>query len=506
MAKQNQLPARTQKLLPRDLSESLGKMPPSAVELEEAVLGACLLERNALHQVVDVLHPEDFFMEVHKEIWQAMTTLFQADQPVDMRTAADQLRKTGKIELVGGAYYIAELTSKVSSAANVEYHARVVAEMAIKRRVIGMANELHHEAYEDTCDAFVLLDDAQMRLDEVSGRYIRSMPRSAKVIYQESINQILLAQKLKGIVGVPSGYTLLDRLTGGWRAPDLIIIAARPGMGKTAVVTCLARNATVDFKIPVAVFSLEMSETQLMDRLISSEAQIDLSRIIKGPVDDYELTIIGNKTGRLANAPLFIDGTPALTILELRAKARRLKNEHGIKMIIVDYLQLMRGDQSGNREQEISSISRALKSIAKELNIPVIALSQLSRAVETRGGDKRPMLSDLRDSGAIEQDADIVAFLYRPEYYGVTLWEDGTPTAGMMEFIISKNRNGACSSVMLKFLGKYTKVTDFESGPPPQPMLPLAQAKDAPKSYKDFQVGRRELVDDKDEDENTPPF
>lgn len=483
------------KLLPRDISEGLGKLPPQALELEDAVLGALMLERSAIVLCIDILAPEDFYIEAHKEIYQAIMDLFKESSPVDMRSVITQLRKSGKIELVGGAYYIAELTSKVSSAANVEYHARVVAEMAMKRRLIVMASEVHQQAYEDTTDVFELMDSSQASLDEIAGKYIRRKARKAKDIYQESVQHILDSRSKKGLVGVPSGYQMLDNLTGGWRTPDLIIIAARPSMGKSVVAGCLARNAAVDFKIPTAVFSLEMSCKQFMDRMIACDSEVDLDRIMKGTLDDFELSLVGEKTKSLANAQLFIDDTPSLSILELRAKARRMKSENNIGLIIVDYLQLMKGETSGsyNREQEIASISRTLKGIAKELGVPVIALSQLSRGVETRGGDKRPQLSDLRESGAIEQDADLVMFLYRAEYYKIMQYEDGSPTQGTMEIITAKHRNGRCDTVLLKFIGKYSKVIDFSS----LPIIP----KDTKPGYKDMQAGRRELLEKNDLDD-----
>ncbi|MCK6617870.1 MAG: replicative DNA helicase [Cyclobacteriaceae bacterium] len=458
------LTAGKSKLLVRDISESLGKLPPQALDLEEAVLGALMLEKGALNAVVEFLKPEHFYSEQHQEIYRAIIELFKGSEPVDMRTVVNQLRKEGKIELVGGAYYIAELTSKVSSGANIEYHARVVIEMAIKRNLIQIASQIHHDAYEDTTDVFELLDKTEQSIFEISDSNLRKNYDNMRNLMYRAITEL---QKLKehkdGLTGVPSGFVALDRLTSGWQNSDLIIIAARPGMGKTAFVVSAMRNAAVDFKRPVAIFSLEMASVQLVNRMISAEAELEGEKIRKGQLADFEWQQLVHKTNKLSAAPIFIDDTPALTILELRAKCRRLKAEHGVQLIIVDYLQLMRGDTGGNREQEIASISRALKGIAKELNVPVIALSQLSRGVETRGGDKRPQLSDLRESGSIEQDADLVIFLYRPEYYKITQDEDGMTTAGMGEVIIAKHRNGSTGSVKLRFIGKYTKFTDYES-------------------------------------------
>lgn len=450
--------------MPRDISESLGKLPPQALELEEAVLGALMLEKSALNAVVEFLKPEHFYSEAHREIYNAIIQLFKGSEPVDMRTVVNQLRKEGKIELVGGAYYIAELTSKVSSAANIEYHARVVIEMAIKRDLIQIASQVHQDAYEDTTDVFELLDKTEQSIFAISDSNLRKNYDNMKNLMYRAIQEL---QKLKehkdGLTGVPTGFSALDRMTSGWQPSDLVIIAARPGMGKTAFVVSAMRNAAVDFKRPVAIFSLEMASVQLVNRMISAEAELEGEKIRKGQLADFEWQQLVHKTNRLSAAPIFIDDTPALSILELRAKCRRLKAEHNIELIIVDYLQLMRGDSAGNREQEIASISRALKGIAKELSVPVLALSQLSRGVETRGGDKRPQLSDLRESGSIEQDADIVMFLYRPEYYKITVDEEGLPTQGMGEVIIAKHRNGSTGTVKLKFIGKYTKFADFDS-------------------------------------------
>lgn len=458
------LSSKTSKLTPRDLSESLGKLPPQARDLEEAVLGALMLEKNALNAVVEFLKPEHFYADAHREIYQAIIDLFKASEPVDMRTVVNQLRKNAKLELVGGAYVIAELTAKVSSAANIEYHARVIIEMAIKRDLIQIASQIHHAAYEDTTDVFELLDKTEQSVFEISDSNLRKNYDNMRNLMARAIQELQLLKDHKdGLTGVPSGFTSLDRITSGWQKSDLVIIAARPGMGKTAFVVSALRNAAVDFKIPVAIFSLEMASVQLVNRMISAEAELEGEKIKKGNLADHEWAQLVHKTSRLSSAPIFIDDTPALSILELRAKCRRLKAEHNVQLIVIDYLQLMRGEQGGNREQEIASISRALKGIAKELSVPVLALSQLSRGVETRGGDKRPQLSDLRESGSIEQDADIVMFLYRPEYYKITVDEEGMPTQGMGEVIVAKHRNGSTGTAKLKFIGKFTKFADFDA-------------------------------------------
>ena len=455
------------KRLVKDINDSLGKIPPQATDLEEAVLGALMLEKDALSTVIDILSPESFYQDNHQEIYRAIVQLFNNSEPVDMRTVVNQLRKNAKLEFAGGAYYIAELTSKVSSAANIEYHARIVTEMAIKRELIRVASEIHHDAYEDTTDVFQLLDKTEGALFEISEANIRKNYDNMTTLMAQAIKELEDRKNHKdGLTGVPSGFSALDRVTSGWQRSDLVIIAARPGMGKTAFVVSALRNAAVDFNHAVAIFSLEMSSVQLVNRLISAEAQLESEKIKKGNLQDYEWQQLIHKTNKLSNAPIFIDDTPGLSILELRAKCRRLKAQHDVQLIVIDYLQLMSGDSSkggGNREQEIASISRALKGIAKELNVPVIALSQLSRAVETRGGDKRPQLSDLRESGSIEQDADMVMFLYRPEYYGITEDENGMPTSGVGEVIIAKHRSGSLENVQLKFIGKFTKFADLDT-------------------------------------------
>ena len=449
----------------REVGQSLGKVPPQAMEMEEAVLGALMLEKDALTTVIDILQPETFYSDANQEIFKAIRDLFNNSEPVDMRTVVAQLRKNGKLEFVGGSYYIAELTSKISSAANIEHHARIILEMSIKRELIRVASEIHGMAYEDTTDVFHLLDRTEQSLFEISEANIRKNYDNMRSLMVQAISELEERKNHKDeLTGVPSGFSALDRVTSGWQKSDLVIIAARPAMGKTAFILSALRNAAVDFEKPVAIFSLEMSSVQLVNRLISAEAELESEKIKKGNLAEHEWIQLVEKTKRLTNAPLFIDDTPAISILELRAKCRRLKAQHDIQMVVIDYLQLMSGESGGgNREQEIASISRALKGIAKELDIPVIALSQLSRAVETRGGDKRPQLSDLRESGSIEQDADIVMFLYRPEYYKITEDENGQPTAGMGQIIVAKHRNGGLEDVTLKFVGKYTKFMDYTS-------------------------------------------
>ncbi|RYE20734.1 MAG: replicative DNA helicase [Sphingobacteriales bacterium] len=459
---------RKSRFTPQNTYTGLGKLPPQAVDLEEAVLGALMLEKDALSSVIDILKPEVFYKDNHQKIFQAIRTLFEKTSPVDILTVTAQLRQQGELEMIGGAYYITELTNRVASAANIEYHSRIIIQKFIQRELIRISTEVINSAYEDTTDVLDLLDKAEKNLFEIAQNNLRRDSRKMDDLMHETLKEIeSLKDKKDGLTGVASGFTELDRMTSGWQKSDLVIIAARPAMGKTAFVLSCARNAAVDFNKPVVVFSLEMSSVQLVNRLISGESMIEQEKIRKGTLEEWEWQQIHTKIGRLEQAPLIIDDTPALNIFEFRAKCRRLKSQHDIQLIIIDYLQLMQGKGDGkgggNREQEIGSISRALKSVAKELNVPVIALSQLSRAVENRpGGSKRPMLSDLRESGSIEQDADMVLFLYRPEYYGLDVDEDNNPTQGVGEVIIAKHRNGETGRVRLKFVGKYVKFVDLE--------------------------------------------
>lgn len=450
-----------------NLVSGLGKLPPQAVDLEEAVLGALMLEKNALSEVIDILKPDSFYKESHQKIYQAIFNLFQHTSPIDLLTVTAELRKMGALEIVGGAYYITQLTDRVVSAANIEYHARIISQKYIQRELIKVSTEIINSSYDETSDIFELLDHAEKSLFDIAQNNLRRDSRKMDDIMREAIaNLEMLRDKTDGLTGIPSGLTALDRMTSGWQPSDLVIIAARPAMGKTAFVLSVARNAAVDHDKPVVVFSLEMSSVQLVNRLIAGETEIEQEKLKKGTLADHEWQQLHSRIGRLTEAPLIIDDTPALNVFEFRAKCRRLKAQHDIQMVIVDYLQLMHGKadgKGGNREQEIGSISRALKSVAKELNIPVLALSQLSRAVESRpGNSKRPMLSDLRESGSIEQDADMVLFLYRPEYYGLTEDEEGRPTAGIGEVIIAKHRNGETGIVPLRFIGKYVKFVDLE--------------------------------------------
>jgi replicative DNA helicase len=446
---------------------------PQAVQLEEAVLGALMLDRDALPMVMDILRPESFYTEGHQLIYRAVIRLFERSNPVDLLTVTEELKKSGDLEKAGGGYYLVELTHRVASAANIEYHARIIAQKHIQRELIRVSTNVIRDAYEDTTDVFNLLDDAEKGLFAITQNNLSRSYESMGSLSSKVLKQIEeLTQKGDGLTGVPTGFTNLDRLTSGWQPSDLIIVAARPGMGKTSMVLAVALNAARDFGKGVALFSLEMASTQLVQRLISMEAEIAGSKMRNGKLEDYEWQQLQTTVERLSNVPIFIDDTPAINIFELRAKCRRMKQQHDIQLVIIDYLQLMTGStegKGGNREQEIAGISRALKSLAKELNIPVIALSQLSRAVEVRGGSKRPQLSDLRESGSIEQDADIVAFIYRPEYYQILEDESGQSLKGIAEFIVAKHRHGALDTVKMRFMdtfAKFANLDDFTGNDP----------------------------------------
>ncbi|MCK5846959.1 MAG: replicative DNA helicase [Bacteroidales bacterium] len=442
-----------------------GKIPPQALDLEEAVLGAMMLEQYAINKVIDILQPDMFYKQAHIHIFEAIKALFGKSEPVDILTVKKELGLLGNLDIAGGSFYIMQLTEKVSSAANVEFHARIIQQKYIQRELIRISSNIIKDAFEETTDVLDLLDRAESSLFTVAENNLRRSASNMEDVVKLAIGKIEEASKNEGdISGIPSGFHKLDNLTAGWQPSDLIVLAARPGMGKTAFVLSLARNVAVDYGRAVAVFSLEMAAVQLVTRLISSESQISGDQLKKGNLSPQEWATLTERISGLSKAKLFIDDTPALTIFELRAKSRRLKSQHNIQMIIIDYLQLMTvgSDNSGNREQEISLISRSLKALAKELELPVIALSQLSRNVETRGGTKRPMLSDLRESGAIEQDADMVCFLYRPEYYKIEANENNEPyPSGYTELIVAKHRNGALEDIPMKFEHNYAKFVNL---------------------------------------------
>ena len=447
-----------------DLVFEHGKVPPQAVDLEEAVIGAMMLEKDKLAAVIELLKPEVFYKSEHQLIYGAITRLFSQVKPIDILTVTDELRQSGELELVGGAYYIAMLTNRVASSANIEFHTRIILQKHIQRELIRISSAIIKDAFEDTTDVFELLDRAESNLFAVSETSIRRNVRSMQSLVKEAVAEIAAGRSHEGhLRGVGSGFTEIDRVTSGWQKSDLIILASRPGMGKTALALTMARNIAVDFKKPIALFSLEMSAIQLVTRLIASETEISAEKLRRGNLEDYEWEQLNSRISTLIDAPLFIDDTPALTMFELRAKCRRLKTQHDIQIVILDYLQLMQGapEHKGNREQEISNISRSLKAMSKELDIPIIALSQLSREVEKRLV-KKPILSDLRESGSIEQDADMVLFIYRPEYYKLEEDAYGGPVEGVAEISIAKNRNGSTKDVKLKFVARFAKFMDME--------------------------------------------
>ena len=448
-----------------------GKIPPQAIDLEEAVLGAMLIDEKGVNEIIELLSPEVFYKRSHQLIYESIERLFRESEPIDLLTVSADLKKNKNFEPAGGDFYLISLSQKVSSSAHIEFHSRIIIQKYIQRKLITISNEIIQKSYNESTDVMDLLDEAESKLYDVAQGNIKTSTESAQNLVIRAKARIEEIAKQEGLSGVSTGFEKLDKLTSGWQPSDLVIIAARPGMGKTALALSMARNISVQQKIPVAFFSLEMSSVQLITRLISSETGLSSDKLRTGKLADHEWQQLNIKVSDLESSPLFIDDSPSLTIFELRAKARRLASSHGIKLIIIDYLQLMNigsSNKAGNREQEISTISRNLKALAKELDIPVIALSQLSRAVETRGGTKRPILSDLRESGAIEQDADIVSFLYRPEYYGISEWDDDmkTPSDGQGEFIVAKHRNGALDSIKLKFipnLGKFEDLGGFDS-------------------------------------------
>lgn len=451
------------------LLEQEGRVPPQAVEIEEAVLGAMLIEHGAATIALQMLKPIDFYKAANRHIFETLSNLYERDNPLDLLTVENELRDNGLLDTCGGPTYLSDLTRSVSSAANIDYHAQIITEKAIKRRLILNCTEVIKESYDSTTDAYDVLDEAEQRIFDLANQKSKSSAQPVADILKDTLAYLEdMRGKKYGITGVPTGLAV-DQMTAGWQNGDLVIIAARPSMGKTAFVLTAARNAAMhpdeNLRAPVAIFSLEMSNQSLVQRLLTMEARVRADEARKGTLNDESFKDLIEAAGRLFSANIFIDDTPAITLMELRTKCRRLKSEHNIGMIVVDYLQLMQGSSkdTGSREQEIASISRGLKSLAKELDIPVIALSQLSRAVEQRGGDKRPQLSDLRESGSIEQDADIVMFLYRPEYYGITTTAEGQSTAGLAEVIIGKQRNGPVGSKMLYFVKDYARFENLTS-------------------------------------------
>ncbi|MDU1889471.1 MAG: replicative DNA helicase [Dysgonomonas sp.] len=449
------------------LLPDIGKIQPQARELEEAILGALMLEKDAYSLVSDILKPESFYDNTHQTIYRAIVGLAVNQDPIDMLTVVEQLKKVGELEAVGGPVYIAQLTEKVASAAHIEFHARIIAQKYLARELISFSSLVTQKAFDETSDVDDLMQEAESKLFEISQRNVKKDVTQINPVIQEALRLLEIAtNRTDGLSGLQTGFTALDKITSGWQNSDLIIIAARPAMGKTAFVLSMAKNMAVSFNYPVAVFSLEMSNVQLVNRLIVNTCEIPGEKIKNGQLLPYEWQQLDHKIKELYDAPLFIDDTPSLSVFELRTKARRLVREHGVRMIIIDYLQLMNasGMQYGSREQEVSMISRSLKGLAKELNIPIIALSQLNRGVEGRAGaeGKRPQLSDLRESGAIEQDADMVCFIHRPEYYKIFEDDKGNSLIGLAEIIIAKHRNGATGDVLLRFKSEFARFQNID--------------------------------------------
>ena len=445
----------------------MGRLQPQARELEEAVLGALMLEKDAYSIISEILKPECFYEKSHEMIYAAIVDLAASQRPVDMLTVTEQLRKRGELDQVGGPFYISQLTSKVASSAHIEYHARIIAQKYLARELISFTAMIQGKAFDETIDVEDLMQEAEGKLFEISQRNVKKDVTQINPVIKDAMDLLQKAANQKeGLSGTRTGFDALDKITSGWQNSDLIIIAARPAMGKTAFVLSMAKNMAVNHNVPVALFSLEMSNVQLVNRLIVNVCEIPGEKIKSGRLESYEWEQLDFKIKELYDAPIYVDDTPSLSVFELRTKARRLVREHGVRCIIIDYLQLMNasGMSFGSRQEEVSTISRSLKGLAKELNIPIIALSQLNRGVESREGEegKRPQLSDLRESGAIEQDADMVCFIHRPEYYKIYTSQDGTDLRGMAEIIIAKHRNGAVGDVRLRFIGQYTRFQNPE--------------------------------------------
>ena len=451
--------AKTAKTKPMD---EYGHLQPQAPELEEAVLGALMIEKDAYSLVSEILRPESFYEHRHQLIYAAITDLAIQQKPIDILTVTEQLRSRGDLEEVGGPFYITQLSGKVASSAHIEYHARIIAQKFLARELISFTSSIQTKAFDETQDVDDLMQEAEGKLFEISQQNMKKDYTQINPVIQEAYEMLQkAAARTDGLSGLSSGFHQLDKMTSGWQNSDLIIIAARPAMGKTAFVLSMAKNMAVNNKVPVALFSLEMSNVQLVNRLIVNVCEIPGEKIKSGQLAPYEWGQLDYKIKELYDAPLYVDDTPSLSVFELRTKARRLVREHGVKIIIIDYLQLMNasGMSFGSRQEEVSTISRSLKGLAKELNIPIVALSQLNRGVENREGidGKRPQLSDLRESGAIEQDADMVCFIHRPEYYKIYTDEKGNDLHGMAEIIIAKHRNGAVGDVLLRFRGEYAR-------------------------------------------------
>ena len=447
------------------IDPSYGHLQPQATDIERVVLGALMIDKDAFSIISEIVRPETFYEPRHQKIYQAIQTLNMQEKPVDIMTVTEQLKRDGVIEEVGGAPYIVELSAHVASSAHIEYHAHILAQKFLARQLISFTGRIQEKAFDETVDVEELMQEAEGNLFEISQKNMRQDYTQIDPVIDQAIEILQKASaNTGGLTGVPTGYNKLDEYTSGWQASDLVIIAGRPAMGKTSFALSLAKNIAVDFREPIAFFSLEMNNVQLVNRLISNTCEVAGNKILNGQLTPDEWERIDKNLRKLQGAPIYIDDTPGLSIFELRTKARRLVREKGVKVIMIDYLQLMNanGMRFGNRQEEVSTISRSLKGLAKELNIPVLALSQLSRNVESREGidGKRPQLSDLRESGAIEQNADMVLFVHRPEYYRIFQDEKGNDLRGKAQIIIAKHRKGATGDVLLTFRGEYTRFQD----------------------------------------------
>lgn len=446
----------------KKIDNNYGHLQPQALDLERVVLGALMIDKDAFSVVSELLHPETFYDPKHQKIYKAIWALSLDEKPVDIMTVMEELKHQGNLEDVGGPAYILELSSHVASSAHIEYHSHILAQKFLARQLISFASEVETGAFDDTVDVDELMQRTEARLFELSQRNMRQDYTDVDPVVKQALEILNKAAANKGeLTGVPTGYPKLDAMTSGWQASDLVIIAGRPAMGKTSFALSLARNIAVDYNKPIAFFSLEMNNVQLVNRLISNVCEIDGKKLLNGQLDEDDWKRLDGNVGKLQKAPIYVDDTPGMSIFELRTKARRLVREKGVEIIMIDYLQLMNanGARFGSRQEEVSTISRSLKGLAKELDIPILALSQLNRTVEGREGieGKRPQLSDLRESGAIEQDADMVLFVHRPEYYRIFEDEKGHDLRGKAQIIIAKHRKGETGDVLLDFRGNFTR-------------------------------------------------
>ena len=447
------------------IDPNFAHVQPQAVEIERVVLGALMVDSDAFSVVSELLKPETFYEPRHQKIYEAIRNMNMDERPVDIMTLNDELSKMGEIDKVGGVDYLMEISSQVASAAHVESHARILAEKYMQRQLIHFAGDIETKAYDSSVDVDELMQQAEGSLFQISQNNMKQDFTQVAPVVKNAVEILQRAASNKGgLTGIPTGYVGMDEITSGWQASDLVIIAGRPAMGKTSFALSIAKNVAVDYGVPIGFFSLEMNNVQLVNRLISNVCEVSGRKILNGQLDPSDWERLDKRIGRLTDAPIYVDDTPGLSVFELRTKARRLVREKGVKIIMIDYLQLMNanGMKFGSRQEEVSTISRSLKGLAKELNIPVLALSQLSRNVENREGleGKRPQLSDLRESGAIEQDADMVLFVHRPEYYHIYQDEKGNDLHGMAQIIIAKHRKGSTGDVLLNFRGEFTRFQD----------------------------------------------